>query len=188
MVLMAEPTLIEKITLDTLLEGYSAEPLISTRYDIVSTEDRDRITLEILSGLSRRFGLDEGTCGYLEFVIGEAVQNILQHCCGSADVKVYASKTGKGFIGAFELGEDAQFGREGHERYRQVLSTALRKSASHEFDRQSHDFLCSGSEGDCRLEEFYIGTTMILRSQGTKQLGIADIGGRAYFFFEYSLN
>jgi hypothetical protein len=183
---MANPTLADYISLDTLLEGYSKEPLVSSRYEVTCSEDRSGVTDEILSKLSLRFGFDEKTSCHVEQIIGEGVQNIAQHCCGQSDVRIYASQAGDGFIGAFELSDEAQFGKVGHQLYQEVLSLTRQKSSSPGYDKELSDYAnCEGIEEE--LEGFYFGTLLIMRTPGIKQMGIADIGGRAYFFFEYRL-
>lgn len=183
---MAKPQLVEYESIDTLLEGYDKKPLVSARYKASCSDEISMATNEILSSLNHIFGFEGHALCYVEQIIYECVQNIHQHCNGISDVKIYTSQDRKKFIGAFELSEEAQFGKKCHEEYKNNLIKAHSKANSSEYLAGINDlFSCSESD---KSAKFCLGTMMIMRVSGVEKVGIADIAKRAYFFFEYSNN
>jgi len=179
------PEIVRYAKLEEIISGYQDRPILSARLEVKTSEDEENSTAAILSELENSINFSEKDKYAAERVIFEAVQNIAKHCCGESDVKIYASPETKKFISFFELSEDAQFGKEGHSRYQQMLDRAYKRILSPNYSQELMDFITNGETGT--LEGFHLGTMIILLTPEVSKIGIADINSRAYFFFEYHL-
>jgi hypothetical protein len=183
-----KPEIVDYIALDSLLAGYTQEPLISGRYMVSTCDEEGQLSDNIMETLQARLGFGQDIYCSLERVVVECVQNIMQHCYGNADIKAYTSEDNTHLIAAFELNEETQFGKDGLEKYRQMLNTVCITANSPDYGKTIQNLM----QDDCADEssksnDFHLGTTMIMRTKNLTRAGIADIGKRAYFFFEYSL-
>ncbi len=185
---ISRPEFFENISIDRLLEGYLREPVVSARYFAACSESQERTISSLLSNISSRIRLGPQAACMIEIILGEAVQNISQHCNGESDVRLYISPKKKSFIGAMELNGASQFGTEEHARYMNLLEKAYQKSQSGEYGNDISNYILGMEDEDEDMGNLTLGTIMIMRAPGVKKVGVADIGKRAYFFFEYGLD
>jgi hypothetical protein len=188
--------IIPYITLDALLEGYPKSPLLDiecllpqpkestiiTEGDITTIKCDEVVAdkgYDIIDDLQSRLGmeLDESLTCY----VVEQVQNIDKHCCGKANIRFYATDYKDKIIGLLQFNSEKGF--DGNEIAEYIKSLEeLAKLATK--TTQSRKPLAEYYMAD---PTFHFGTYYLLLRDRIERIGIADIEGKPYLFFEYNL-
>ena len=173
------PTLVDDAKLENLLEGYDPEPVLDAECIIKDSDPDDGpLASRILEALSQYANIADDTV--FEVLLGECVQNIRQHCSNNSYARFYQKVDKSAILGLFELNGHTQFGSASLENYREILKTTQEMVNNGEHSRRLEN---------CELRDgVHIGTSMFFRADHVERLGIADVDGKAYFFYEYRIS
>jgi hypothetical protein len=182
---------VDEIELSQLLSGYQKKPAVES--ECQPSEGKNTIS-DAVNGVLGELGQKTALSNpeeYLDSIlvpVYESIQNIYQHCEGIGDFRFYFSDDRQKLLGLFELNDTTQFGTPGLQDYRQVLKAARNQQVSDDYGNLLMKFMeDEGSDDVQDIEELHLGTTMMLRAKDMLRLGIANISGQAYFFFESRL-